>query len=135
MANLSGNFQQQIEQWANQMDERINQVVRKIVLDIYTRIAQRTAVKTGRAITNWMVAKGTPITTATLDADPTGMQAMQAAMSVFATYDYKVDTAIFITNSVPYIMRLEHGSSKQHPEGMVRVTVAEFQNIIQAQII
>ena len=35
---------------------------------------------------------------------------------------------IYITNTVPYILALEYGSSPQArvPEGMVRVTIAEF---------
>lgn len=132
---MAGDFKSQIDAWIGKVDQKLNLFVRKVALDMFTRISQRTPVLTGRAVTNWMVAKGTPITISTTDADPTGTQAMQAAMSVFATYDWKVDANIFITNSVPYIMPLEHGHSKKAPNGMVKVTVAEFQDVIQAQLL
>lgn len=37
--------------------------------------------------------------------------------------------AIFLTNNLPYIERLERGWSKQAPTGMVALTVAEFGGI------
>lgn len=35
-----------------------------------------------------------------------------------------------ISNNVEYIIPLEFGHSKQSPNGMVRVTIAEFQSIV-----
>jgi hypothetical protein len=43
-----------------------------------------------------------------------------------------IPTVFYITNNVPYIDRLERGSSKQQPSGMVRVTVLEFRPIVAA---
>ena len=40
----------------------------------------------------------------------------------------------FITNSLPYAIPLEYGHSKKAPEGMIRVTVARFEQIIQEAI-
>ena len=36
----------------------------------------------------------------------------------------------YITNNLPYIMRLEFGYSKQAPAGMARITVDRFQTIV-----
>lgn len=36
-----------------------------------------------------------------------------------------------ISNPQPYINKLEHGSSKQAPAGMVRITLAELENIAE----
>lgn len=41
----------------------------------------------------------------------------------------------FIVNTLPYIQRLEYeGWSKQAPAGMVRVTIAEYQNFIDKAV-
>ena len=40
----------------------------------------------------------------------------------------------YITNNVPYIMRLEYGSSKQAPAGMARITVAKWQRIVDGAV-
>ena len=39
---------------------------------------------------------------------------------------WKPGQTIFITNSLPYAMRLEHGYSKQAPAGMVKLTVQNY---------
>lgn len=36
-------------------------------------------------------------------------------------------TTQWVYNGVPYIVRLEYGSSRQAPEGMARITAAEMQ--------
>lgn len=36
----------------------------------------------------------------------------------------------YLSNSLPYAVRLENGWSKQAPQGMVRLTVQEFQNYV-----
>jgi len=38
---------------------------------------------------------------------------------------------IYMTNSLPYAQKLEHGWSKQAPVGMVKTTVAEFQESVR----
>ena len=39
---------------------------------------------------------------------------------------------LVISNDVPYIGELENGSSKQAPSGMLRITVEESQQIVEA---
>jgi len=36
---------------------------------------------------------------------------------------------VYITNSINYILKLENGSSKQAPKGMVGLTINEFKNL------
>jgi hypothetical protein len=38
----------------------------------------------------------------------------------------------YLTNNLPYAYRLEYGWSRQAPNGMVGVTVVEFQSIVNA---
>ena len=43
------------------------------------------------------------------------------------------DTA-YLVNNLPYAVPLEYGHSSQAPAGMVRVTIAEFQQIVEAAV-
>jgi hypothetical protein len=40
----------------------------------------------------------------------------------------------FLTNNLPYALRLEYGWSKQAPHGMVGVTVKEYQQIVDKAV-
>ena len=57
--------------------------------------------------------------------DAGGSKAVSLASSAILA-SATVGTRVNITNSVPYIMRLEHGYSRQAPQGMVRVAVDEL---------
>jgi hypothetical protein len=39
---------------------------------------------------------------------------------------------IFLTNTLPYILRLEEGYSKQAPIGMVYTTLREFPQVVES---
>jgi hypothetical protein len=45
----------------------------------------------------------------------------------------KTTDSIYLTNNLPYIKKLEYGSSQQAPRGMARVTIADFERIVQAK--
>lgn len=42
--------------------------------------------------------------------------------------------AIYFSNTVPYATRLEFGHSKQAPNGMIRITAAEFQKFFNQAV-
>ena len=90
--------------------EQLETVARKIAITAYRRIIMRTPVKTGKARGNWQCTIGSPAIGAWAPLSP---------------------TAFYLTNNLPYIGRLEHGSSKQAPAGMVAVTIAELGGIAQ----
>lgn len=83
----------------------------------------------GRFRGNWTVSIGAPSTTATDDIDPQGKQTIEKGSSALA--GFTPGLPIYIMNSLPYAVRLEYeGWSKQAPAGMVRVSVAEFQQVV-----
>lgn len=84
-----------------------------LALTLADKITVGTPVDTGRARANWFVAEGAPRIETT--------EAVTAAPIPKLTGD----TVIFITNSLPYIVPLEYGHSKQAPYGMVRRSIAE----------
>lgn len=82
----------------------------------------------GRFKGNWQVTIGTAPTQSLDSIDPSGAATITDGRAALASF--KAGMPIFITNNLPYGPRLEYeGWSKQAPAGMVRVSIAEFQNI------
>ncbi|MFJ2539395.1 hypothetical protein [Pseudomonas sp. NPDC087614] len=82
----------------------------------------------GRFRGNWMFNIGAPDSTTTEEVDPSG--AKSTARIVSGAIEFKAGDTCYITNSLGYAIPLEFGHSTQAPSGMVRVTVARFQQIV-----
>lgn len=82
----------------------------------------------GRFRGNWMFSIGSPDTTTTEEVDPTG--AKSTARIIEGSIEFKAGDTCYITNSLGYAIPLEFGHSTQAPGGMVRITVARFQQIV-----
>ena len=66
------------------------------------------------------------------EVDPTGRETIAALVS--AVSDFTAGQAAYLINNLPYGIALEYGHSKQAPGGMVRITVARFQQIVDEAI-
>lgn len=107
------------------------QVVRKVGLDLASRVVLRSPVDTGRFRANWNVAFGRVDTLTTLSTDKTGGKTIERVRVQLNGWQPGQD--IYLTNSLPYAIPLEYGhSKKQAPLGMVRITVTEFQTFVDA---
>lgn len=121
----------------------MNAVVRKVVIDIGTRIVMRSPVGDGtlwknpppagyvggRFRANWQYGENVKPKGDLPDIDPSGQKSIQRILS-----GIKQETAAlsvhYLTNNLPYAMRLETGWSKQAPGGMVVLAVLEFQGTV-----
>lgn len=109
------------------------QVVRKVGLDLASRVVLRSPVDTGRFRANWNVAFGRVDTLTTPSTDKTGGKTLERVRVQLNGWTAGQD--IYLTNSLPYAIRLEYGwSKKQAPMGMVRITVTEFQTFVNAAV-
>lgn len=133
-AGGTGTFALSIKKWAEATNLDIDTVKRKIAFDVAARLVMRTPVDTGKARANWMVGVGSVNQSTTDDEDKAGSSTITALAQDIKMANAKDDTSIFITNSLPYIARLEYGFSQQAPEGMVRLTVAEFSGIAASAV-
>ncbi len=123
---MSFDFTLQLGRVAQIIDRRVDTVVKKCALDIYTGVTKRNPVDTGYSRAAWNIGIDRPDDTlpgayqkgAKISApDPgTKMQPLQNLQDVSKQM-------IYITNAVHYVPYLEGGSSKQAPAGMVLVTV------------
>ncbi len=120
-------FAEDIQAFADKTEERMNLAVRKIALELFSRVILKTPADTGRARANWQVAIGSvPAGTLELEDKP-GTATISAADA--AASGLRAGDVIYLANNLPYIQRLEDGYSGQAPAGMVGLTVQEFQQI------
>lgn len=121
----------------------IKEVRKNYAFALYSSIVKKTPVDTGRARANWNVSVGSPDLSTTEDTrkTPKSKDKMPAPNG---------DESIFISNNLPYITKLEYGGypnppkkgngktvngySKQAPEGMVGVTLANNEAIFNAAL-
>lgn len=133
-------FTADLAKFAKLVNKSLAIVVKKITFDLLTRLILKTPVDTGRARAGWGVSIDTPII-----IQPTGYDNKASKKSKGATgADYEAayhasnfampdlsaidgTQQVYILNSVEYIEALEDGSSRQAPNGMVRISVAELE--------
>lgn len=131
-------FQADLAKFAADMDVSYATAVRKVALSLHDRIVQRTPVDTGRARSSWTLQ----IDTADTATQPESVQYSPAQAASIATglaasritglTDAAPYRDVWIANNVPYIEKLEGGSSKQAPSGMVAISLAEEEAEIAA---
>jgi hypothetical protein len=125
-------FRQRFAKRIDKTQGKLDIFVRRLVLDIDKRLVMKTPVDTGRAKANWNVSSGS-INTGTRMAVSSAGRGQYDNYNQAEIVSIKVNgQKIYLTNSLPYIRRLEFGYSKQAPAGMVRTTLAEMQPIIKA---
>lgn len=145
--NVKG-FGDAVKKWADKTGSSIEDITYVTLTDLSRRIIQRTPVgrpslwKTkyppagytgGQAKGNWFASIGSP----SAKVDNT-IRAKNAAKPLSRDHNVRLNAVggiYYLTNNLPYIRRLEYeGWSSQAPAGMVRVTVAEFQQVLDKAI-
>lgn len=123
-------FRQDVKNIINKGNNRQNQFVRKLCLELDRSIVLKSPVDTGRFRANWNIGFGSPNTSTTTNTDASGSSAIAKAQAELT--GNLSGKKIFVTNSLPYAFRLEYeGWSNQAPQGMVRITIAELNTTIQ----
>ena len=128
----SGSFELQLAEFAAQAKGAIDASLREIVIELGGSLIRMSPVDTGRFRGNWQFSIAAPAG-GTLDAtDPTGAET--TARIVGESIEFRAGTTAFIVNNLPYAIPLEYGHSDQAPDGMVRITQARFQQIVEEAI-
>lgn len=114
----------------------IDQVIKKLTLDVTANLVSApdtgygTPVDTGWARANWVPSIGTPQTTTegtreAAEAGSVSTAGQQAGIAKVVTSYKHQQGAVYISNNVPYILRLNEGSSQQAPKGFVQNAIAK----------
>ena len=104
-------------------------VFRGSTISLFRNIIRRTPVKEGRLRGNWQTDLNQP---ASGELERIGEDAsIREAVAVASKA--KLDDSIYMVNNLPYARPIEGGSSTQSPNGMVSVSVAEFNREVEKQ--
>jgi len=122
-------FNKELDDFAKKVPDKVTIIQKKVVLEALRRLVMRTPVDTGRARGNWQVTIAEPAENQVEVTDKEGDSTIAKGLAALTGLpDYQV---VWISNNVNYIEFLEHGSSKQAPEGMLAITVEELRNWLQ----
>lgn len=127
-AGQSGSFALSLAQFAETAKEAVDASLREIVIELGNSLIRMSPVDTGRFRGNWQFSISTPASGTIAQVDPNG--AATSAQIADGSIAFKAGETAFIVNNLPYSIPLEFGHSDQAPAGMVRVTVARFQQIV-----
>ena len=118
-------FSLDITKFVEKAGDRADLVVRKVALDLFSKVVLKTPVDTGRARGHWTAGVNHAPAGLTGRLDKSGAGAIAGIAATVSTA--RAGDSIYLANNLPYIVRLEYGHSKQAPAGMVRTTIDEFQ--------
>ena len=146
-----------LDELAVKIGQDLERVVRTTAILLFQRVVLRSPVDTGRFRANWNVSYNVVDRSISANTDPSGSAKSTAVQS--AVLSFPVGGIFYLTNSLPYAGVLEYGGypnpplygskkrgedgptihvingySMQAPNGMVRVTVQEFQDAVRRAI-
>ena len=147
---MAYDFEAQCRKFAEKANMSVGKAIRGASIALFRNVIKMSPVDTGRFRANWMVGMKVPSEETTESTDKTGgTTAMNMAQYINAQ---KESYEFTLANNLPYAHMLEYGGynpnlvgpqqatsktvngySRQAPNGMVRVSVAMFNSILEEQ--
>lgn len=122
-------FSADISKFVKKARGNMDEAVQGVALELAARLVARTPVESGVARGNWQAGIGGFRAEPTGEPDKSGETTLA---NIAATIGgARAGQTIYLTNTLSYIGRLEHGASKQAPAGMVTVTLTEFPGVVR----
>ncbi len=116
-----------MSQWSKlntKQKNKLTKLGRAVALQMTSAVTKRSPVDTGRFRGNWFSSVGAPSTT--VDGSGAGSNSVIKGM--------QPGDIFYFVNNLPYAHKLEYGHSDQAPQGFVRITIAEFSPLVDAQV-
>lgn len=135
-------FTVQLQQFADKTRAKADDLVGLVTVKIAQRLDERSPVGDatywlnpppkgyvgGRFRGNWQLGVGSVPAGETGRIDPDGGATLGAIIAEIP--GEAAGKVFYLANNVPYASRLEHGWSRQAPQGLVGLTVVEFDGIV-----
>lgn len=122
---MAGKFSIDLSRIIGKAQGKAETVARQVMFQAFSGVVNMAPVDTGRFRANFIVGYGTPNTATTAETDKTGSATIGRISAAVSGARFG-DGSIFLTNSLPYSIRLENGYSQKAPAGMVAVTLARI---------
>jgi hypothetical protein len=129
---MASSFSLDVSKWVDKAKGRADVVVRRVTFDMGAQIVNKSPVDTGRFRGNWFMGVDVRPTVSTADMDKDGSKTVARMQSL--SPQIFAGKVVYVTNNLPYAMRLETGYSKQAPVGMVRVTVENYPGVVEQAV-
>ena len=132
--DIADSGEMSIEELDDYIDMKMDQITRKIVLDLFTMLVRWTPVDTGRARAGWSISKGVPSRRV-----PPDMEYFDDPRPNRIVYKAQKLSIWYIVNNVEYIEVLDDGrsirdgqmrGSEQAPNGMTTSALAEIERAL-----
>jgi len=138
-----GSFTLDLQRFAEKCAERADDAVGNIVVRIAAELDKRSPVGDatywknpppagyigGHFRANWQLGVGAMPMGEIPGVDRTGEKTLGRIMAEIP--EQAAGKVYYIANNAPYAQRLEHGWSRQAPQGLVGLTVTMFQDIVR----
>lgn len=129
---LNGSFAQQLQQFREDTLENMDEVFRRVMIEIGTTVIRLSPVDTGRFRGNWQFTVDAPATASLDNYDPDGHETTAKLVADVQHLSY--GQTAYLVNTLIYAIPLEYGHSGQAPAGMVRITLAGFQQMVEQAV-
>ena len=129
-------FESDIKNWIKKVKDNVETVVVETRFECSDRIINSTPVYTGYARGNWQAETGSSYPTQEIMRYDDEMGYAPTSGEGESLWEAKnvavlnIVKPFYLVNNVDYINDLEYGKSNQAPRGMVRLVVADFDNIV-----
>lgn len=121
---MADDFDRQLDAaYKRKVLDNLEKTVRAVALVVDAELVAATPVDTGRARANWNPSLNEPDTTI---REPNQKKAISPIAAAF-----KLTDTILISNNLPYIKRLNEGSSKQAPAGFVDMALEKGKRAVK----
>lgn len=129
---LNGSFAETLRQYRDQAIADMDEVFRKVVIEIGSSVVRLSPVDTGAFRGSWTFTADTPSNEIPTTLDKSGHETI--ARIVAGVQHLTFGQTAYLVSNLPYAVALEYGHSQQAPAGMVRITKEGFQQIVDQAI-
>lgn len=129
---LPGVFSRTLEQFRDKALEDMNEVFRRVMIEIGSTVIRLSPVDTGRFKGNWQFTVDAPATASLDNYDKEGHDTV--ARLVADVQHLTFGQTAYLVNNLVYSIPLEYGHSSQAPTGMLRITINGFQQMVEQAV-